>query len=343
MLAATSLSNDRIREIAYYLYLASRTHDHPSEVEDYLRHEAEFADNRIQEVRLLQTPQLFHETGGHTYCGLAAATPSDVVIALRGTRFQNPDELLLDLLALPDESGIHIGFNLYGRYIWQQIAEFLANHGNADKRLTIAGHSLGAAAATLVTYQLNYSGLNDETALNTYVFGHPAMSLRPLALTTPLFTFSNSIDPVPFVLQEIAPSILIEYLLPAVRWIQSDVLPFLPLDLIISGLNSTASTLAQYHHATSRLLAAHVIGDYGIHKRPDLDDLTFSELQSVDYSDALLKDVLLHQDLGRLFTEVTTGDFRRLLGVALSALYGRFLYKHQMKVYAKSLQLPVDD
>ena len=69
----------------------------------------------------------------------------------------------------------------------------------------------------------------------------------------------------------------------------------------------------------------------------------FAELQTIDFSDALIRDTLLRQNITRSFNEILEGKFNRLIGVLISALYGRFFYKHEMRVYAKSLQLPVND
>ena len=66
MLTSYNSSSDRIHEIAYFLYLASKTYDNPSGVLDFLQFDGDFADNKIQSVQLFQTPKIFNEATDYT-------------------------------------------------------------------------------------------------------------------------------------------------------------------------------------------------------------------------------------------------------------------------------------
>lgn len=339
-------SLDRVREIALFAWLASKTFDCPDRVANTLQFSSELSDQRIQSAKLLYAPKIFSENyQNYPYGGFAAATRNEVIIALRGTRCSpsHLDEVILDIIAFPDDSGIHLGFNLYAGFIWNQLVNFLSENNNSDKRIVIVGHSLGSSAATLITYMLNQYGYTNSDYLKTYIFGAPALGIVPITIATPLYTFNNSIDPIPFVLQKIAPEIIQEFLVPSIGWIQSNLLPFLPLDFFSNLLLEASFTLSQYRHANSTILHQHAVGAHGICKYEDLDDQAFEELQSHDYIDSLVRDTLLHQDLGLLFNEISQGQFNRLLGVIISAIYGRLIHKHQMRVYATSLGLMVDD
>lgn len=342
----TPLNNDYdiVRDIAHYAYLASKTYDSPKIVQDKLTNKSLLFGETIKSFYFLSSPRFCENySGDHPLAGFIASTKNTVIIALRGTRVKSPnyDDLIFDLLAFPDQQGFHLGFRLYADLVWQQLGNFLFQNNNHQKQIIVTGHSLGAATAKIITYYLNENGFTNPYQLQTYVFGSPTASIFPLELRTPLYAFNNSIDIVPYLIQEIAPQVIYEMLIPSTNWL-SDLLPFIPWNILVNPLSQTAEVLAQYRHIQSKHQVEYLIGDYGICRVDEVDDNIFAQLQGVDFTHAFINDTKMLQDIQSLLTEIMGGKFNRFLGVVISALYGRFLYKHEMRIYAKSLNLPID-
>lgn len=132
------------------------------------------------------------------FIAVSESNPGDVVLAIRGTRgFQ---EWLLDFIALPVsfEPAPKKGFVALGFLAIFSKFEFIDLAGNVStlsetiqklhaanpiKTLTITGHSLGAALATLTAAELaflNTGGLKKQLAL--YTFGSPRVGLADFAI-----------------------------------------------------------------------------------------------------------------------------------------------------------------
>ncbi|MDJ0899819.1 MAG: lipase family protein [Xenococcus sp. MO_188.B8] len=222
---------DKIIEVAKLTSLARDTHDDNKtpigayrgdgtirrDVEKALfSREFKLSGKQVESCDLLiQSPVNFQAFSGveNQYCGFVASTSDEVVISLRGT--QDLNDTLVDMFAFPNAAGFHRGFNFYADKVLEQIRgcgvlEQAGRNGNDDgKRIIVSGHSLGAAAAALMTYKLNKAGFKN---IETYTFGTPAFHTRPLEYDTPIFNLRDSIDPVPFLLQGIVPTFIHHFL-----------------------------------------------------------------------------------------------------------------------------------
>lgn len=98
-------------------------------------------------------PALFRDAATYAVGSLHAADGS-ALIAFRGTQPDEIRHLATNLQAQQTdwtESGgrVHAGFAKAARSVLPQIADWLAGEGRGHSRLILAGHSLGAALATL--------------------------------------------------------------------------------------------------------------------------------------------------------------------------------------------------
>jgi len=159
---------------------------------------------QYQTIEFIHAPRLFNYTGELACCGLLLSTPSDVVIAIRGT--ENLDDYFFNLLVLPNSEAIHSGFNLYVESLWQQLQDFILREDNTKKNIFVAGHSLGGAAAKLIAKRLGETNLKpiEPYILETYTFGAPPVSTLKLTLDTPLYRFRNVGDFIPHLPKTIA-------------------------------------------------------------------------------------------------------------------------------------------
>lgn len=152
---------------------------------------------QYQTIEFLHSPRLFNSTSELACCGLILSTPSNIVIAIRGT--ENLDDYFLNLLVQTNSEAIHSGFNTYVESFWEQLQDFLLREDNGRKDIFITGHSLGGAAATLIAKRLQEPGLKpiEPHVLETYTFGAPPVSTVELMLDTPLYRFRNAGDFIP--------------------------------------------------------------------------------------------------------------------------------------------------
>lgn len=154
---------------------------------------------QYQTIEFLHAPRLFNSARELACCGLLLSTPTDVVIAIRGTEKENLDDYFYDLLVLPNAEAIHSGFNSYVESFWTQLQDFLLREDNGKKDIFITGHSLGGAAAILIAKKLQEPGFKPIAphVLETYTFGAPPVSAVELMLDTPLYRFRNAGDFIP--------------------------------------------------------------------------------------------------------------------------------------------------
>ncbi len=131
------------------------------------------------------------------YLAVAKDNPGNLVLAIRGTR--GPQEWLLDFLAVPvpftpapKKGMVALGFlsifnsfefvDLIGRTTTLSGAITQLNNANPIETLTVVGHSLGSALATLATAELaflNVAGIKDKLTL--YPFASPRVGLLNFA------------------------------------------------------------------------------------------------------------------------------------------------------------------
>ena len=131
-------------------------------------------------------------------CGFVASDHEEVFVAIRGTSFNTPDDILLDLNIGRNNYGIHTGFHSRAEKLWPSIQILLRRH--RGKKIYVTGHSMGGAVAMLVSDKTN----RDPFCSNihqTYTFGAPCVDHGRLQLTTPLFRFRNICDIVPLMLE----------------------------------------------------------------------------------------------------------------------------------------------
>ena len=150
-----------------------------------------------QTIEFISAPRPLSDTDELVCCGLLLSTENDIVIAIRGT--ERLDDYFFNLLAFPNSEAIHSGFNLYVKSFWQQLQYFIQREENANKNIFVTGHSLGGAAATLITKRISETELKPIApyTLETYTFGAPPVSTIELILDTPIYRFRNSGDFIP--------------------------------------------------------------------------------------------------------------------------------------------------
>jgi hypothetical protein len=101
------------------------------------------------------TPFVHPGTGSEAF-GAVRATDGAALVAFRGTRPDAVRDLMTDaratLVAWPESGGrVHAGFAAAARALFPGIREWLARTEHDPSRTILAGHSLGAALATLAS------------------------------------------------------------------------------------------------------------------------------------------------------------------------------------------------
>lgn len=133
------------------------------------------------------------------YIARGKKDPGNLILAIRGTR--GPQEWLLDFLALPvaftpapDKGFVALGFlAIFNSFEFIDTARMTTtlsgaftqlNAANTINAVTVAGHSLGSALATLATAELaflNIAGVKNK--LKLYPFASPRVGLLKFALS----------------------------------------------------------------------------------------------------------------------------------------------------------------
>ena len=120
----------------------------------------------------------------------------EMAICFRGTEPSELSDILADLNAWPKKSmtdgWVHSGFRGELDKIWEQV-EAMASEYN-EKDLTICGHSLGAAMATICTSRIE----EFRTVEGLYTFGSPRAGTRSFVkgIKTEHWRFVNNNDVV---------------------------------------------------------------------------------------------------------------------------------------------------
>lgn len=110
--------------------------------------------------------------GANTGRGYFAWNDSHALLAFRGTEADNNNDKKIDSeVDRTPEAGalVHSGFKRYLDSIWNQVTQCVTNYRahNPDQNISITGHSLGGALATLA-----FTRLNDQ-ASSLITFGCP--------------------------------------------------------------------------------------------------------------------------------------------------------------------------
>jgi hypothetical protein len=144
-------------------------------------------------VDFLYIPRRFTKEDKLVCCGYVASAKNQIVIAIRGT--ETLDDYFTNLLFSPNSENVHSGINTYIESFWEQIETILQRENNINKEIIVTGHSLGGAAAILITKKLNQLAV---VRLETYIFGAPPVSTKPLQLNTPVYEIRNAGDTIPY-------------------------------------------------------------------------------------------------------------------------------------------------
>jgi pimeloyl-ACP methyl ester carboxylesterase len=198
---------------------------------------------QYQTIQFLHSPRLF-DAEKLVCCGLIASTPREIVIAIRGT--ENLEDYFYNLLATPNSQAIHRGCYAYVESFWQQLQDFLAKEEPTQKHILVAGHSLGGAAALLITKRLQELSFR---SLETYTFGSPPVSSQEFKLDTPVYRLCNAGDFIPHLPQ------IAELLIKRMPRIQNAIALWQP---------NLLPALTQYRHQGIEYL---IDRDYQIHQR----------------------------------------------------------------------------
>ena len=139
------------RDMKVHAYLMARCSQFA-----YLREED--AKKQIEQLSELGPITDFHfiNRRNQAFC---IATDTDIVIVCRGTRPTNFADIAQDLktILVPSPVGeglVHWGFKDAVGKIWEDVLSWLSRTGHRDQTLTITGHSLGAAMATILALRL---------------------------------------------------------------------------------------------------------------------------------------------------------------------------------------------
>jgi len=162
-------------------------------------------DESLVRKKLLQAGwtdiNFFHNGGTHAFL---AANPESALLVFRGTEINNREDLRTDiniLLQPHDAAGwIHRGFEEAYRLVDEELQKSIValRENYPDCKLTIAGHSLGAALAVLAGAKLPQTEA-------VYSFGAPRIGTRNFRndYPVPVFRYVNNNDIVPLCLPPI--------------------------------------------------------------------------------------------------------------------------------------------
>jgi triacylglycerol lipase len=107
-----------------------------------------------------------------------------IVVVFRGTTFTDIDDIVADLKIWPKTHGVgwvHAGFRRHSRKIMPLVFDYIKRHPN--KKIIIAGHSMGAAMSLYIAQELHWAGYSDITI---YSYGSPRMGNRRYVRSIPI-------------------------------------------------------------------------------------------------------------------------------------------------------------
>lgn len=152
-------------------------------------------------VEFLYTNSIFNNKSQPVCCGLIAANEREIIISIRGT--ENLDDYFLNLLAHVNEDKYHTGFATYVDSFWSKIVKTLSALDDGKRGIFITGHSLGGAAAIIISQRLHKAHITQGKLL-TFTFGSPPVSTEQIITNQPIYQFQNEGDFIPFLPQIMA-------------------------------------------------------------------------------------------------------------------------------------------
>jgi len=191
-------NRDRVLEMASLAQLTYLAHKHDTEmVKEILTSGSPGLVQKYEAIAFLKAPRLFGSPLDLVCCGLIASNDDHTVIAIRGT--ENLEDYFYGLMVESNSDNIHYGFNFYVESFWKQLIGFLAEENHCQKDIFVTGHSLGGAAAILLSKRLENLGYKPSPphVLETYVFAAPPVTTGELVLATPVYRFRQKEDFIP--------------------------------------------------------------------------------------------------------------------------------------------------
>lgn len=254
----SALSHERILNLCTLAQLAYVAHKQgESVVQSILESGSQPFVKAYQRVEFIYTNSLFKTNSGVVCCGLIVANDSEIVISIRGT--ENLDDYFLNLLAHVNEEHLHTGFTNYVDSFWFKLYNILLTLDDGNKDILITGHSLGGAAALIITQRLQayYQYPSKSYLLETYTFGTPPVSPREIPLSTPVYQFHNEGDFIPFLPQTLSLSLNI---VPGIKALLNKWDPVL------------VKTISDYAHQGENYL---ITRDYNVRRLDEQESLDF--------------------------------------------------------------------
>lgn len=142
------------------------------------------------------TVEFYNKEGAQAY---RFQNKEDLVIACRGTEPTQFNDIAADLKTMPVKSEsvsyVHRGFKAEVDELWPMVLEDITRKVNTDNKLWFAGHSLGAAMATLMASRCFYeTSIQDPQELYTY--GSPRVGFPKYVqtLATKHYRWKNNND-----------------------------------------------------------------------------------------------------------------------------------------------------
>ncbi len=137
---------------------------------------------------------------GDSSRGFVASREDAIVLAFRGTIFENIGDWIINLnFQQVEDNGalVHQGFFEALSDVWSSIETLLRKRTNEKRRtIWITGHSLGGALATLATRWVAEWRI---APVETFSFGQPRVGNGEMVrqIRTPFYRFAYHADPVP--------------------------------------------------------------------------------------------------------------------------------------------------
>jgi len=141
--------------------------------------------------------KFFEKDGAQAY---AVWNKEEIVLCFRGTEPTEISDLKADLNAWPDRGEVgglvHNGFQNEVEKIWENVRKVVDSKPHASKRLTMCGHSLGGAMATIAASRMK------DRIDSLYTYGSPRVGNKAFieaCKNVKHYRFVNNNDIVPTV------------------------------------------------------------------------------------------------------------------------------------------------
>jgi pimeloyl-ACP methyl ester carboxylesterase len=267
-------------------------------------------------VQFLESLRLLSSPAKTSCCGfIVADVENNIVVAIRGT--ENLDEYFYNLLANPDpeSNSIHSGFLTYVDNFWDQVRLTLENSESHHKNLYFVGHSLGGAAALILTKRAKDLGLFPESPWQafTYTFGAPPVSTQELYIHHNIHHYRTEGDFIPHLPRSIASLIR---KIPAIEKKINDAMP-----LFLSNLEKYS-----HHEQEYRWIIKH---DASI-----VPDQMQADLQIVR---RLARSLVTQNPLKAVNQIRKNSDSQGLFKTIINTVLGQSVQEHRAITYVKRL------